>query len=112
MNDSPAKHVIKGLERMVGSYVEAIGCLQERYDRLRLIHQADVRAIVKEPSLKSGSGQELRHANEVVKQHMRASEAMKCDSLETFISSLFQLKLDLSSMFAWPNHSKDQREVP
>ena len=43
---------------------------------------------------------------------MRALEAMKCDTLETFVSSLLELKLDRSSMFAWQNHSKDQKEVP
>ena len=43
---------------------------------------------------------------------MRALKAMKCDSLETFVSSLVELKLDRSSMFARQNHSKDQREVP
>ena len=43
---------------------------------------------------------------------MRALQAMKYDSLESFVSSVIELKLDRSSMFAWQNHSKDQREVP
>ena len=68
-------------------------------------------AIVEVPSLKSGSGQELCHLHDVVKQHMRALKAMKCDSLETSVSLLVQLKLDWSSMFVWQNYSKDLREV-
>ena len=112
VKDGPAKHVIEGLSRTAGSYAEAIECLRERYDRPRLIHQAHVRAILEAPSPKSGSGQELRQLHDVVKQHMRALEAMRCDSLETFISSLLELKLDRSSMFAWQNQTKDKKEVP
>ena len=37
---------------------------------------------------------------------------MKYDSLQTFMLSVIELKLDLCSMFAWQNHSKDQRKVP
>ena len=88
MKGGPARHVIEGLSRTAGSYAEAIECLKERYDRPRLIHQAHVRAILEAPSLKSGSGFELRRLHDVVKQHMRALEAMECDSLETFVSSL------------------------
>ena len=43
---------------------------------------------------------------------MREFEVMAYDSLETFVSSVIELKLDWSSMFAWQNHSKDQRDVP
>ena len=32
---------------------------------------------------------------------MRAFQAMKYDSLETFVSSVIELKLDRSSMFVW-----------
>ena len=82
------------------------------YDWPRLIHQAHIRPILEAPSLKNGSGQELHHLHDVMKQHVRALKAMKYDSLETFFSSLIELKLDRSSMFAWQSHSKDQREVP
>ena len=37
---------------------------------------------------------------------------MKYKLLETFVSSVIELKLDQSSMFAWQNHSKDQKEIP
>ena len=93
VKNSPAKNVIEGLSRTAGSYAEAVECLRERYDRPRLIHQAHVRAILEAPSMKSGSGQELRHLHDVVKQHMRALKAMKSDSLKTFVSSLIELKL-------------------
>ena len=86
----PARHVIKGLSQTAGSYAEATECLKVRYDRPCLIHQAHVRAISKAPSLRNGSGSELCRLNDLVKQHMRALEAMECDSLETFVSSLIQ----------------------
>ena len=56
----------------------------------------------KASSLKSG---------DIAKLHIRTLQAMKYDSLESFVSSGLELKLDRSSMFAWQNHSKDQREV-
>ena len=40
LKDGPARHVVKGLSQDAGYYKEAIGCLQRRYDRPRLIHQA------------------------------------------------------------------------
>ena len=114
VKDSPAKHVIKGLLQTAGSYAEAIGCLQERYDRQRLIHQAHICAIVEAPSLKSGNGHELHYLHDihVVKQHIRALQAMNYALLKSFVLSVIALKLDWSSMFAWQNHSKDQRELP
>ena len=62
--------------------------------------------------MKSGNGQELRHLHDVVKERMRTLQAMKCDSLETFLLSVIELKLDRSLMFAWQNHSNDQKQVP
>lgn len=37
-----AKQVVKGLSSSGENYAEAIDCLQKRYDRPRLIHQAHV----------------------------------------------------------------------
>ena len=64
------------------------------------------------PALNSGNGQELRHLHKVVKQHMRAHQAMKYNSLETFMSLVIELKFDQSLILAWQNHSKDQKGVP
>ena len=111
IKDSPARYVIEGLLRTAGSYTEAIGCLQKRYDRQRLIHQAHICTVLEAPSLRNGNGQELRHLHDVIKQHMRALEAMN-ELLETFMSSVIELKLHQSSMFAWQNHSRDHKKVP
>ena len=100
-----ARHVIEGLSKTAGRYTEAVECLKERYDRPRLIHQAHVCAILEVLSLKNGSGSELYSLHDVVKQHMKVLEAMECDSIETFVSTLTELKLDQPSMFAWQNHS-------
>ena len=110
VKDSPGRHVIEGLLRTPGSYAEAIGCLREWYDRLRFIHQAHVCTILQAPSLRNGSGQELRHLHDVIKQHVKALEAMKYDLLEMFMSSVIELKLDQSSMFARQNHSRDHKK--
>ena len=52
-----AKSVIEGLSRSGEYYAEAISCLQARYDRPRLIHQAHVKKILDTPSLKDGGGE-------------------------------------------------------
>ncbi len=50
-----AKHVIEGLSRSGEHYDEAVICLQSRFNRPCLIHQAHVQKV-----LKDGSGKELR----------------------------------------------------
>ena len=42
LKDGPAKTIMQGLTQTSESYAEAIECLQERYDRPRLIHMAHV----------------------------------------------------------------------
>ena len=71
-----AKGTIEGLSRSGENYTEAIKCLQARYDRPRLIHKAHVQMILEAPSLKNGSGKELRRLHDVVQQHLRALKAM------------------------------------
>ena len=87
-------------------------CLQRRYDRPRLIHQAHVRAVIEAPHLKEGSGKELRHLHDVINQHMRAITTMFGDSLEAFVTSLIESKLDQNTMFAWQDYSHESKKVP
>ena len=47
LKDGPARHVVEGLSQDAGYYKEAIGSLQEHYDRPRLIHQEHVRAFMR-----------------------------------------------------------------
>ena len=54
LKDGAARQVVKGLSRSGDQYAVAIACLQGRYDRPCLIHQAHVRAILEAPSLKDG----------------------------------------------------------
>ena len=54
-----AKPVIEGLSRYGEHYAEAIACLQARYDRPCLIHQAHVKKILEIPTLRDCSGKEL-----------------------------------------------------
>ena len=79
MKDGPAERVIQGLPQSVDTYDDAIECLQNRYDRPGLIHQAHVRAIVDVPFLKEGNGKELRCLYDVLLQHYRALKAMNED---------------------------------
>ena len=60
LKDGSAKHTIEGLSRSDEHYKEAIDCLKTRYDRPRLHHQAHVRVMLNTPTLKDGSGKELR----------------------------------------------------
>lgn len=71
-----AKHTIEGLSRSGDNYTEAVDCLKTRYDWPRLIHQAHVRAILEAPTLKDGSGKELRRLHDVTLQNVRALKSM------------------------------------
>lgn len=112
LKDGPARHAIEGLAQTAENYEEAITCLRKRYDRPRLIHQAHVRAVVEAPPLKDGSGRELRRLHDVINQHMRAITAMTDNSLEAFVTSIIETKLDRTSMFAWQDYSHESRQVP
>ena len=112
MKDGSAKHVIEGLSRSGDYYAEAVECLQSRYDCPRLIHQTHVRMILETPSLKNGTGQELRRLHDTVQQHLRALRAMDYEPSGPFITSTLELKLDTNTMFEWQKHSQDSTEVP
>ena len=37
---------------------------------------------------------------------------MKKETIESFITSMLELKVDEATMFEWPRHSQDSKEVP
>ena len=76
LKNGPARHVIEGLSGSGNDYAEAVECLQKRYDKPRLLHQAHVRAIIEAPGPKEGNGKELRRLHDVCSQHLRALKAM------------------------------------
>ena len=112
LKDGSAKSVIEGLSRLGENYLEAIECLQARFDRPRLIHQTHVRMISEAPALKDGTGKELRRLHDTVQQHLRALKAMGHEPPGPFITSLLELKLDTSTMFEWQRHSQESVDVP
>ena len=111
LSDGPAKTVIEGL-RSSDHYDEAVKILKARYDRPRLVHQTHVRLIAEAPSLKDGSGRELRKLHDTVQQHLRALKAMGHEPSGAFITSLIELKLDTTTIFEWQRASQDKADVP
>ena len=107
-----AKQVIEVLSRSSEYYTEAIEGLQSRFDRPRLIHQTHVHMVLKAPSLKEGSGKELRHLHDIVQQHLQALKAMDYEPSGPFITSVLELKLDVNTMFEWQKHSQSTSTMP
>ena len=112
LKDGTAKHAIEGLSRTGDHYSEAVECLQQRYDRPRLIHRTHVQTIVETPPLKEGTGKELRRLHDKVQQHLRALKAMGSEPPGPFITSILELKLDPTTMFEWQKYSQESTEVP
>ena len=104
--------MIEGLSRTGDCYEEAVECLRSRYDCPRLIHQTHVKKILDAPSLKDGSGCELRRLHDTVLQHLRALKAMDYEPGRPFITSVLVLKLDTYMLFEWQKHSQDSGKVP
>ena len=75
-----------------------------RYNRPRMVHQTHVRRIVEAPSLRDGTGKELRALHDTVVQHLRALKALGHEPSKEFITSLLELKLDSVTMFEWQRH--------
>ena len=63
------------------------------------------------PPLKDGSGKELRHLHDTVQQHLRALKEMDYEPSGPFITSVLELKLDVTTMFEWQRHSQDDTDV-
>ena len=107
-----AKSVIQGLSGTGEHYAKAVECLKARYDRPRLIHQSHVKVIMETPSLRDGSGKELRRLHDTLQQHLRALDAADCEPLSHFITSIIQLKLDPGTLFEWQKHTQMVTDVP
>ena len=106
LKDGKAKHTIEGLSRTGDQYNEAVECLQQRYDRPRLIHRIHVQTIVETLQVKDGTGIELCRLHDKVQQHLTALKAMGSEPPGPFITSVMELKLDPTTMFEW--HRKSQ----
>ena len=66
LKSSSAKGVIEGLSHSGDFYAEAVKSLKDRYDRPRQVHQTHVQMILNAPTIKDGSGRELRRLHDVV----------------------------------------------
>ncbi len=75
-------------------------------DRPRLIHRTHVQMIIETPSLKDGTGKEIRRLHDKVQQHLRALKAMRMEPPGPFITSVLEL------MFEWQKHPQGSTDVP
>ena len=112
LKSSSAKGVIEGLSHSGDFYAEAVKSLKDRYDRPRQVHQTHVQTILNAPTIKDGSGRELRRLHDLVQQHLRALKTLGYDPSGPFITSVLELKLDANTMFEWQRHSQDVAGVP
>ena len=112
LKDGKARSVIEGLSRSGERYTEGVESLKSRYDWPCLIHQARVRMILEAPSLKDGSGRELCQFHDTVQQHLHALKAMGHELSSSFIASMFELKLDMNTMFEWQQHNQASIDFP
>ena len=112
VKNGSAKNTIEGLSRSGDHYPEAVECLMSRFNRPRLIHRAHVRVIMDAPSLKDGSGRELRRLHDTIQQHLRALKSLKCEPSGSFLTSVIELKLDVDTLFEWQKHSQAKTEIP
>ena len=107
LKDGPVRHIVEGLAPNAHYYKEAIDCLQRQYKWLRLIHQAHVRVIYVVLSLRDSNGHELCRLNDVAGPHLRALKVMNYEPSGPFVTSIWALKLDPTTMFECQRHSQD-----
>ena len=86
-------------------------CLQIRYDRPHMVDQMHMCRIMEAPSLRDGTGKELRAIHDMVVHHLRALKALGHEPSKEFITSLLELKLDSVTMFEWQHHSQAHTDV-
>ena len=71
-----------------------------------------MKAILEAPSLKGGTGREIRKLHDTVIQHLRTLKSMGQDPSGPFVISTLELKLDPNTMFEWAKHSKESTDMP
>ena len=106
------EHVIQRLTQIADTFDDTVECLLNKYDQLRLIHQAHIRAIMGVPSLKEGNIKENRCLHDVILQQYRELKAINEDNFETLLTIIVELKLDSTTMRDWQRSSQKHREVP
>ena len=109
LKDGAAKGTVEGLSCSGDKYTKAIRCQKARYNRPKLIHQAHIKMIVDIPSLKDGSGKELRRLHDTAQQHICALKALGNEPDSPFITSFLQLKLDPTTLLNGRDMTKFQR---
>ena len=82
------------IEGLADDYKDAMEYLCEHYDKPRLIHHEYVRSIVEAPSLKEGSGRELRCLHDVPSRHLHALTTRY--PYEPFVTARIKLKLHVN----------------
>ena len=102
---------MEGLSKSGDQYDEAVKCLNDRFNRPKLIKEAHVQRIIEIPQLKEGSGKELRALHDTAQQHIRALKCMGHEPCRTFLTSLLQLKLDPTTRFEWQRHNQSEADV-
>ena len=106
LKDSTAKSLVANLSPSGDQYSEAIKCLQDRYNRPRLVLQAHTTALIECPSLKEGSSRELRRIHDTWTSHTRALKVLGATLDHVYLTTLLQMKLDRSTTYEWEKHSK------
>ena len=104
--------MIEGLSGSGNNYTEAVECLRKYYDRPKLLHEIQVKAIVEAPILEDGSGKELRRLHDCLVQHLRALTAISYEPSTSFITLLIQLKLDQNTRVEWQRYTQKVKSVP
>ena len=64
------------------------------------------------PTLKDGSGKELRCRHDELSQHLRPLRAMKYEPSGPFITAVIEEKLGQMTTFKWQRHSQESPDVP
>ena len=68
--------------------------------------------ILNAPTLKDGSGKELRRLHDTVQQHLRALRSMGYEPSGPFITSVLELNFDTNTLFEWQKRRQDCVDVP
>ena len=63
------------------------------------------------PTVKTGTGRELRQLHDLVSQRLCSLRTAKEDSFESFLSSLIEMKLDQATKFTWQQHTHERKDV-
>ena len=112
IKDKRVSDILNSTMAAPGEYDQLITDLKQRYDQRRQIHETHVMAIVKHPSIKGETRDELQSLRDMLHTNIRGLRNMDQFDAGAILTSLTVNKFTKRLRESWLEHTEDTKQVP